>query len=266
MHQSTRRHIAIGGGILFLFSVSAASAVDDKEVIKQARGAYYGLATHHFVSFNCNVTPNWEALLQEQRKANPANADRVIKKLSGIRFTVSLQKSGSATITHTSVAATNDKEAAGLKQVYDGMQQMVTGFFDTWTAFMRTPPLPEPDGVHQLVDQGGQWLLSYKDGSADVVTVMKKDFVIRELKVKSPAFASTIQPQFTHSREGLILAGYQADYHSANPSEATQLQVRMTYQGVNQLQLPKKLNIVGSYGGSPFGIEVTFSNCKATKL
>ena len=38
MHQSTRRHIAIGGGILFLFSVSAASAVDDKEVIKQARG------------------------------------------------------------------------------------------------------------------------------------------------------------------------------------------------------------------------------------
>ena len=148
MRLSTRQHIAIGGGILFLFSVSAASAVDDKEVIKQARGAYYGLASHHFVSFNCNVMPNWEALLQEQRKANPANVDRAIKKLSGIRFTVSLQTSGSAVITHTSVAATNDKEAADLKQVYDGMQQMVTGFFDTWTVFMRTPPLPEPDGDH----------------------------------------------------------------------------------------------------------------------
>ena len=116
------------------------------------------------------------------------------------------------------------------------------------------------------MDQGGQWLLSYKDGPTDIATVMEKDFAIRELKVKAPAFASTIQPQFTHSREGLILAGYQADYDSANPSEATQLQVRMTYHGVNQLQLPKKLNIVGSYGGSPFAIEVTFSNCKATKL
>jgi hypothetical protein len=85
-------------------------------------------------------------LLQEQRKANPANVDRAIKLLSGIRFTVAAQKSGSAAITHNTVAATNDKEAAGLKPVYDGMQQMVTGFFDTWTVFMRTPPLPEPEG------------------------------------------------------------------------------------------------------------------------
>jgi len=204
-------------------------------------------------------------LLQEQRKANPANVDRAIKLLSGIRFTVAAQKSGSAAITHKTVAATNDKEAAGLKPVYDGMQQMVTGFFDTWTVFMRTPPLPEPEGDHQLVDQGGQWLLSYKDGPTDIVTVMEKDFAIRELNVNRPAFFSTIQPQFTHSREGLILAGYQAEYRSANPSETTQLQVRMTNQGVNQLQMPKKLNIAGSYGDSTFGVEVTFSNCKATR-
>jgi hypothetical protein len=40
----------------------------------------------------------------------------------------------------------------------------------------------------------------------------------------------------------------------------------MTCQAVNQLQLPKKLNVAGSYGGSPFVIEGTLSNCKASKL
>ena len=61
MRQSTRRSIIalpIAGGILFFLSVSAASAVDDKEIIKQARGAYYGLLSRNFVSFSCNLTPN----------------------------------------------------------------------------------------------------------------------------------------------------------------------------------------------------------------
>lgn len=240
-------------------------AADKKEIIKQARSAYYSLQSQGLVEFQCNMAPNWEALLQETRKTDGPGVDRAIRTLKQLQFTVALGSAGSAKVTHTTVAATNDQMAEGLNQIYSGMEQMVSGFFDTWSPFMRTSPFPEVEGSYELADQGGQWVLSYKEGTAAVVTTMGKDFAIHELKVETSEFLSSLQPQFTRSHGGFLLTGYQADYRGKSASDATKLKVGIDYQEVSGLQLPKKLDLSGNYGGTPFQMQVTFLECKATK-
>lgn len=268
MIQSTcqGRSIAVSALCCFLLGTTA-SALDNKDVIKQARGAYYSIQDQGTVEFQCAVTPNWEKLLQAELKANPSGASQVVVKLKKLHFVVSVANSGSTKITHNAVPADNDKQAEGLKQIYSGMEQMVSGFFATWSGFMKYPPLPLPDSEYQLQEKGGQWDLAYREGTADVATIMNKDFSVREMKVSTPEFLSTIQPQFARSNVGFLLTSYQADYRSKLPNvnNTTLLQISMSHQKVNELQLPLKLNLAGSYNGNPFLVEVSFSDCKATK-
>jgi hypothetical protein len=139
------------------------------------------------------------------------------------------------------------------------MEQAMSGFFDSWSPFMLTSPFPEVASEYSMEELENQYHLSYKNGSAAVVTTMsKKDLVINEIKVDSPEFKRVIKPQFTKSAQGLLLSGYEAAYQGAGGGAAVQLNVLIENQPVSGLQLPHKLNLDGSYQGTPFQMELTF--------
>jgi len=244
---------------------SGAQQANQKAIVRQARQAYYNLRNEGLLEFQCTLTPDWEALLADQRKADPATADAGVRKLQQLHFSISLGPDGSVKITHNDIPSENQEMAKGLAQIFSGMEQMTTGFFQTWSPFMLNAPFPEVDSVYQLEEVGLQHRLSYKEGTADVVTTMGKDFAISSLNVTTPEFDSTIQPQFTKTPKGLLLSGYEANYQGQSAAEATQLKVHIEYQEVSGLQLVEKLDLRGTYGGSPFQVQVTFSGCQATK-
>jgi len=267
----------VAGLYLLCLAASAGAQADKKEVLRRAHDSYYSLMSRGLVDFHCDMTPNWEALLAEQRKqvseeVDPEKRkeaserlDRAIATLKRIGFSVSVGTTGSAKVTHTTVAPENGEVAKGLDQIYTGMEQMTTGFFDTWAPFMISTPFPEVDSEYVLADQGDHWNLSYKEGlTTDVATTMSKDLVIRELKVNTPQFSSSMRPHFTRGPQGLLLAGYEADYRGRSPGDTTELRVGITYQDVNGFQLPQKLNVSGSQGGAAFQVEVAFSGCQTS--
>ena len=155
---------------------------------------------------------------------------------------------------------------AALAQIYGGMEQMTSGFFDTWTMFVLSPPFPALASEYRLETVGPQYRLSYREGSAaDVVTVMDRDFAISDLRVTTPEFFSTIQPSFTKTPKGFLLSGYDAHYQSKKAEETTNLKVRIDYQEVERVQMLRKLDLSGTYGGTPFAVLLTFSDCQVTK-
>jgi len=85
------------------------------------------------------------------------------------------------------------------------------------------------------------------------------------LKTTTAEFNSTIKPQFKKTAQGLLMSGYQAIYTGKSAAEATELQIAIDYQSVDELQLPQKLDLKGTYGSSPFHVQVAFSNCHATR-
>jgi hypothetical protein len=268
MANSSRRTCMFAMAALCLVSVPLAAApANDKDIIRQARNAYYSLQAHGYDQFRCTVTPNWRAVLQGQIKSDPGAVNRGVDILKQLVFVATVKNGAAATMTHNTVTPTNANMAKGLEQIYSGMEQMVAGFFATWAGYVVTPLLPAVDDVYRLQDKGGQWRLSYKEGAVDIVTIMGKDLVMRETTFSAPTFISTLKPQFVHASEGLLLSGYHADYRgiTATERDVTVLDVLITYQKVNGLEVPKKLTIGGSQNGSPFRMETLFSHCTASK-
>ncbi len=66
-------------------SLSAQTAVAKKETVRQARQAYYNLRNEGLVEFQCSSWPNWDAMIADLRKTNPAAADEGLKTLNQIR-------------------------------------------------------------------------------------------------------------------------------------------------------------------------------------
>src|SRR5689334_21564477 len=154
---------------LVLFSaVMSAQTADKKEIVKQARQSYYSLIGQGLVEFKCTTVPNWKLLLAEQ-KLDADTVDRTVELLNKIHFSVSLAAGGDAKVTHNDISAENEQMAKGLGQIYSGMEQMTTGFFQTWSVFSMSPALPEIGGDYQLQKTGAEYRLTYKDGTADVI-------------------------------------------------------------------------------------------------
>jgi hypothetical protein len=87
---------------------SLAQQSDKTEIIKKARQSYYSLKAEGFNQATCSMVPNWNFLLEEQRKADAANIDAAIKKLEGLRFMLAVDAEGKATVTHNDLPAEND--------------------------------------------------------------------------------------------------------------------------------------------------------------
>lgn len=244
-----------------LFFAAAAHGVDRKDVINRAHRSYYSLRGLGLVQFQSNIRPTWEVTLQKDLQTDPAGAQAGIKMLNSLHFVMTLDENGKVKVDHRAdTPPPNEKAAAAFNQIYSGMDMAVSGFFETWSMFMLTSPFPDVDSEYQLEDLGGEYRLSYKDASASVVTTMNKDLVITEIKVTSPEFFSSIRPQISKTAAGFILAGYVADYRPTSGPGVVKLNVKLDYQEVNGLQLPRKLNLDSVYDGSPNQMELVFSD------
>jgi hypothetical protein len=252
-------------GCAWAVSMQAQEVANKQAVLGQARGAYYNLRSQGMAGFQCDVSPNWELLLKDLRQQNPEGATNAIKTLNQLHFTTSLSADDSVKVTHNDLAGQSPEMMSALKQIYGGMEQMASGFFDTWKLFMLAAPFPEVSSQYRLESVGAQYKLSYKEGTADIVTTMGHDFAISNMTVVTPDFNSAIQPIFTRTPKGLRLASYEATYQSQKPEEATHLKVAVDYQDVDGLSLLQKLTLSGTYGGSPFAIELGFSGCQVTR-
>src|SRR5260370_22957793 len=104
-------------------SLSAQTAAAKKETVRQARQAYYNLRNEGLVEFQCSSWPNWEAMIADLRKTNPAAAYEGLKTLNQIRFSGSLGPNVAVAFTPNDVPAGNDQTPKTSNHTYDGMLQ-----------------------------------------------------------------------------------------------------------------------------------------------
>ena len=245
---------------------SVAQAVPDKKAILTAASqAYYNLRANGLDSFTCSVTPNWEMMLQEQRKQNSQLVDSELVTLDQLHFTFAVGADNKMSLMHNDVSGLTKEMADSVNQIQAGMNQMASGFFDTWSFFMLDRPFPQDSEDYQLVATGPEYKLTYKDSSAGVVTKMGHDFAISELAVTTPEFHSVVQPGFTKMPGGFVLTSYNANFQSGKTDDPTQLTALISYQIVDGLQIVQKLDVNGNYGPNKFAVQLVFSACQVTK-
>lgn len=245
---------------------SVAQAVPDKKAILTAASqAYYNLRANGLDSFTCSVTPNWEMMLQEQRKQNSQLVDSELVTLDQLHFTFAVDSGGKMKLSHNDLTGLTKEMTDSVSEIESGMDQMASGFFDTWSFFMIDRPLPDLTAEYHVEVIGTQYRLTYKDGTADVVTTLAHDYSIVNLAITTPDFHSTVQPGLTKLPGGFVLTSYDANYQSAKPEDATQLKALISYQSVEGFQIVQRLDVNGTYGPNKFTVQLIFTGCEVTK-
>ena len=198
--------------------------------------------------------------------ANKVATEQVLPILKGTHFTVLLGPQGASAISHeTDIAPPSEEIARRVRQSVDGIDQLLTGFFQTWSNFMFEPLLPEPDDEYRLQDLGENYRLSFAEKATTVTMTMSHELAIEEVKVTSPELEATLHPQWSPSSDGLLLAGYQASY-KIGTGEPGQLSVKVEYGEVERLSLPSTVD--ATVPGGPTGsvtIRLVFLNYQVKK-
>lgn len=271
MKTSGRLFAALAAICVFcLVAVPASHAtqtLDRKDLVRQAKAAYYNLPSHGFAQLHASIVPDWEPMLKSQlQNATPDTVQRARDALNSLHFAISLDSAGQIGITHSlSGSAANEKMAKAFDQIFSGMEQAVKGVFATWSPFMLTSVFPAVDGDYKVVELGQQYLISYKDGDADVLLTMGKDLAIREVKVTTDKFTSLVWPAFTRTSQGLVISGYKAHYQSVAGNDTTELEIKIGNRKVDALEVPSDLNIDAVYNGSPYQIMLAFTDIQVHK-
>lgn len=225
-----------------LHAAAPKAVADTESVLRPARAAYVNLAGKGFGRYRFVATPDWAAMLAEQEKTNPEGYRAALDLFAKVRFDVRVGPQGDAQVSHNTVDSPNPQTTAGLNQVYSGMEQTLTGFFQTWTPFMVNTPFPPEGAASKVQDAGTHYLVDWEEtGDVKVHLQMDRSFAITTMKVKSPAFDSTIRPTFERQKGGLVLAGYDAEFVST--ASSMRLKVLISNKAIQDLPLPVALDL-----------------------
>ncbi len=247
--------------LLALLPLAASEALaDGKETLDAARAAYYSLRREGLASFTCLVTPNWDQLLASRWRTDPAGSAKAYKAFSSLTFGVEVAPGQRPKVLHADVPG-GDTESDALKRLVGGMEQTVSGFFDTWAPFMMTTPIP--GATAEVTQAHGLWVIDYKEGTTKIGLVMREDYTIESTRILTDTFASVIQPQFIKSPKGLVLTAVQGSFRKLPDGPPVSLQLRIEYQNVSNFMLPKRLYVSSNDGHMVGLMDLGFGTCQA---
>jgi len=231
---------------------------DTKQLLERARQKYYNLRRSGLIEFQADIKPNWK-LVFTGIEPNPT----AMKVFEGLHFSVALDSGSKLRVNHYADVAPSDPQSAERNErIFTDMDQAVSRFLATWSMFMLTSPFPEVNNGYKEVADGYHFL--HKEPGIDVLTVTDKDFMIIEIKVSGAGFTSSLRPVLEKTTMGFILRGYDATHEKLSSTRNTLLEVRLDYQQVKGLQLPRKVNVNTVYDGKPAQLEYRFVDYQVT--
>jgi hypothetical protein len=237
----------------------AADRADKREIIRDARAAYYSLRQKGLDSFQVNITVNWNVVL----KGKTSNAEQM-RLLNGLHFQMGLDAKGATKVSHRAdVPAPNEQSQRGYDQIFTGIDQTLNGFFATYSPFMVTSPFPAVNGAYTLEDSSNGYRLTYEEdnGKTDVVTRFTKTLAIIDMTVDTAEFLSVITPTFLTTADGFVLAGYRGTYKpKQSRTGVVILEATIEHRVVDGLRLPSRLSLDSSLDDVPNQTELTFAD------
>jgi hypothetical protein len=253
---------------LVLLAVAAicapvAACADKSEVIRKVNGAYYSLNRNGFIEFSCQVLPDWDATYKDL-KMDAVGRDQLIPAAKQTHFSVAVGPTGAVSVSHQSdVAPPSEELAKRLRETTSGVDQILTGFFETWSQFMVNSLLSGSADEYQMEEtsKGYRFTADAKDTHAAIS--MDQDLVIDIVEAKTPEFEGTVHPHFIPHAGGLVLASYESNYGKGSNSQA--LSVRIEYQDIEGLPVPRTMTMTMSLPQGKLNEPIVFADCRVKK-
>ncbi|HEV2577726.1 MAG TPA: hypothetical protein VGU25_11005 [Acidobacteriaceae bacterium] len=268
MKSSTALSLVCVAASLIGANIHAQTKASDK--LYSARALYYTPTTQGLRSFHCALVIDWKDLLARFSGTDIQEDNPFLKYLQTAHLSVTddLKSGGQLDWANTAVPP-EGKEGPAAK-MKEGMQKMITSFFQTWNGYMSGKMVPAPDDSTTVTEVNGTIQLHAKAANMDVTESFDKNMLLTEAHVVTPSIDATAYPTYVDTSDGRVVSIIRTVYRqppTAPPAEGT---FTVSYAMVSNFRLPETLSVnaknIGAFVFKFSGCSVETAEKAAGKL
>jgi hypothetical protein len=220
-------------------------------ILHKAETGYYILQSQGLKAFQCTVQPNWSQIVTDPDQ---------LAAVRNVEFTAVIDPSGGVQV--TPFQPDGSAVDPSLNQIVGGLQQTVTGFFQTWNSMVLSPMF-SADTDEQLVysSQADGYHFSQKSSATSVEIVLTKDALMTSMKVTTQSSVIAMQPAYIATDKGLLLTSMDSVIDSGKQKVNFQIQ----YQNVEGFDMPAMAAYQVTLPDQTVSIDMSFSAYQIVK-
>jgi hypothetical protein len=204
---------------------------------------------------------DWKDLLARFGAANLPADDPHLVYLQSTRLSVDDDLNGVGTLNWTSPATGDMDDSVG--KIRGGMEQMLSGFFQSWNPFLNGSYIPALDATTTAKAEGDGVLVHSGDASNEVNEHFDKNMLLTEMHVTNSALDVKAHPTFLETPKGRLISVLKSEVHQPPTAPALEVTMSSTYAPVASFQIPAILTFsVQNVGDFVFKLSACQVNSK----
>jgi hypothetical protein len=165
-----------------------------------AHAQYYTPTASGLKSFRCEATIDWRTMLTRLSGTEISEDNPVLKYLQTVRLSVVDQLKGKGSLEWNDTAVPPNGKEAAMKQMREGLQTMVGGFFQSWNGYMNGSMVPLPDDSVEVTTAGAGIHLHAAPGNTNFDEDFDKDMLLTQAVVDNPQMRVVAIPTYARTR------------------------------------------------------------------
>jgi hypothetical protein len=246
--------------------VPAANAAEQRDTLERINQSYYNLKAEGLEEFRCRVVPDWDSVYRSVK----ADADGLQLRdvLDRVHFEVAVGPDGAASISRTfDTPPPSQQLAERIRIVTSGFEQVVVGFFQTWTQFVFSPVFPEKASV-QLEKLDSGYRINQTQDTTRAVLLFTPDLMLKDVELNTPGNQARFHTRFDSRGNLYILTAFEATFDvGSDTPQATQIKsaAQVKYQEVQGFALPETVDVTVITSAITLQFPIRFSDCSVKK-
>jgi hypothetical protein len=184
---------------------------------------------------------------------NPA-----LKFLQTVHLSVDDKLRGNGSLGWTQEIDPPQDKAAAIKQIQDGLQTSVSGFFQTWNVYMNGSMVPVPDATLTITKAGDGVHLSGLSGGSTFDEDFDRNMLLTQVRVVNPNMNVLATPTYASTPDGLLISAVASQISQPPTAPPAGAIFSIEYVKVDSFQIPSRVIFDVKNTGV---IEIAFKSC-----
>jgi hypothetical protein len=226
-----------------------------------ARPQYYTPTANGLKSFHCEATIDWKVLLTRLSGSEIPEDSPILKYLQTVHLSVVDQLKGKGSMEWNDTGVPPEGKEERVKQMRDGLQTMMGGFFQSWSAYMNGTMVPFPDKSVEVTTTGDGIHLhgTLENGTFD--EYFDKNMLLTHAVVDTREMKVVALPTYVRTDDGLVVSAVASQVNQPSSAPPTEVTFHVDYAIVDSFRIPSHI----VYDVKNVGvIEVGFSACQVS--
>jgi len=209
--------------------------------LSTAHAQYYTPTASGLTSFRCDATIDWKAMLTRFSGAEIAADNPVLKYLQTVHLSVVDQLQGKGSMEWSDTETPPEALEANMKQMREGLQTMMDGFFQSWNAYMNGGMVPLPDKTIDVTTEGAKTRVHGGSANSKFDEDYDQNMLLAQVVVETSELKVVAVPTYVRTDDGLVVASVASQVNqppSAPPMEVT---FHVEYAKVGSFRIPSHI-------------------------